>query len=304
MAIDRSNAKKWTLAAQALLGVSVLGLGAAAFLNMPGNPIDQPPTAPELPNVNSNVASSSLAAIPRGDGVGTAARLIRVANTPKSAEVPAPTPTPVDVPTPPSMGPSISYLGCVRIGTAKRGLINLDAKQKFVTLRQTVGEGANAKEVEEIEDDYIVIGGKRYERPGRTGSVLSQATRNPRGAIQPLARAGGPPTKMSAVNRNQPSDPFGSGAPQQDLMLDGFLRVPEYVNRDDAALWRRIRAELLEEGKFDPNEVGRIAAKYIEERRDNMKEEDLVLTPEQREAERRFQEMYGDIERTKKGQGE
>ena len=61
---------------------------------------------------------------------------------------------------------------------------------------------------------------------------------------------------------------------------------------------------MLESGKFEPEEVGRIAAKHLEERRQNAKEEDLVITPEQRDAERRFQEMYGDIERTKKGKEE
>ncbi len=300
--MDRSNAKKWTLVAQGLLGASVLGLGSAAFLNITGSPVAQPPENVELPHIDSGTSKDAVAPIPRGDDVGTAARLVRVANTPKSAEVPVAVETPVPVTPTPAAGPSISYLGCVHIGSSKRGLIKLDAKQKFVALKQKVGEGEHAKEVEEIEEDYIMIGGQRYERPGRAGSALSKATRTNPNAAQALSRVNST-TKISPVNRQQ-IDPFGSGAPQQDLMLDGFLRVPEYVSREDAELWRRIRAELLESGKFEPEEVGRIAAKQLDTRRETMKDEDLKITPEMRDAERRFQEMYGDIERTKKGKGE
>lgn len=301
MAMDRSNAKKWTLVAQGLLGASVLGLGSVAFLNITGTPVEHPPETTELPHIENASSSNTTAPIPRGDEVGTAARLVRVGNKPKSAEVPVAVETPVAVTPTPAAGPSISYLGCVHIGESKRGLIKLDAKQKFVAIQQKVGEGEHAKAVEEIEEDYITIGGQRYERPGRTGSALSKATRAP-SAAQALSRMS-QPTKMTSMNRQQ-MDPFGSGAPQQDLMLDGFLRVPDYVAKEDAELWRRIRAELLESGKFEPEEVGRIAAKHVEERRANMKEEDLKLTPEMRDAERRFQDMYGDIERTKKGKEE
>lgn len=301
--MDRSNAKKWTLVAQGLLGASVLGLGSAAFLNITGSPVAQPPENAELPHIETGASKDAAAPIPRGDDVGTAARLVRVANTPKSAEVPVAVETPVPVTPAPAAGPSISYLGCVHIGSSKRGLIKLDAKQKFVALKQKVGEGEHAKDVEEIEEDYIVIGGQRYERPGRTGSALSQAVaKTNTNPMQALTRVNST-SKVNAVNR-QPANPFGAGGPQQDFMIDGFLRLPDYVSREDAELWRRIRAELLESGKFEPEEVGRIAAKQLDTRRETMKEEDLKITPEMRDAERRFQEMYGDIERNKKGKGE
>jgi hypothetical protein len=57
-------------------------------------------------------------------------------------------------------------------------------------------------------------------------------------------------------------------------------------------LWRRVRAEMIEAGKYDPREIDRIAAKMIEERRGAQGEE-LEMTQELREAERRFIGEYG-----------
>gem|GEM_PF-1235862 len=296
MSMDRSSAKKWTIAAQGFLGVGVLALAGAALMTVPGGggAIEQPPAPGEvsLPSITTETGTSTAASAARADGPSTAARLQRVANHPKPAEV-APTPTtPVEI-APAATGPSISYLGCVHIGTRKRGLIGVDGRQRFVGVGDKVSELA----VEAVEETHIMIGGKRYDLPDRAGSVLSRATN----VVAPQMLRAMPaqqPTKVSAV-RGQNN--FGAAPGGQGIILDGFLRVPEYVDPQDATLWRRIRAELIESNKHGADDLNRIAAKMIDERRENSKEDDRFITPEQRAAERRHFEEFGDGSKSEKG---
>jgi hypothetical protein len=287
--MDRSSAKKWTIAAQGLAGAGALALAGAAIVSVPGGAIEQPPVpgAVVLPDITSSDPSGTDAAPTRTDGTATAARLARVANHPKRAETAAPTqPTPVEVPPPAAASPSISYLGAVTMGTRKRALLRLDGGQRFVSL----GDKVSDKPVEKIEDEFVMIGGTKYTLLERSGSRLSLASARPRpvGILQPRALS----TPQIVKPQRGDAAAFGAGMQSGNMMLDGYVQVPEFVAPEDAMLWRRVRAEMIEAGKYDPREIDRIAAKMIEERRGAQGEE-LEMTQELREAERRFIGEYG-----------
>lgn len=287
--MDRANAKKFTLAAQALAGMGALALVGAAIVAVPGGAIERPPAPGTviLPEITSAASSSQDQALARADGASTAARLARVANHPKRPDAPEPAPaTPTEVAPSPAAGPSISYLGAVTIGNRKRALLRLDGGQRFVS----VGDKVSEKEVETIEDDHVMIGGTRYDLLERTGSRLSLAsTRLPQpvGVLRPQAGT----AQIVKPVRGDPMG-FGAGSPGQPILLDGYVQVPEFVAPADAMLWRRIRAEMIADGKYDPRELDQIAAKYVEERR-GASGEDLMMSQELREAERRFIGEYG-----------
>ena len=286
--MDRANARKMTLAAQGLAGLGALALVGAAIVTVPGGAIEQPPAPGEvvLPDIASSTATSQDQPPLRVDGASTAARLARVANHPKQPDAPEPAPTtPTEVAPPPAAGPSISYLGAVAIGNRKRALLRLDGGQRFVS----VGDKVSEKQVETIEDDHVMIGGTRYDLLERSGSRLSLAsTRLPQpvGVLRPQG--------MPQVVKPARGDPmaFGAGAAGQPMLLDGYVQVPEFVAPADAMLWRRIRAEMIADGKYDPRELDQIAAKYVEERR-GASGEDLMMSQELREAERRFIGEHG-----------
>jgi hypothetical protein len=122
--------------------------------------------------------------------------------------------------------------------------------------------------------------------------VLSRATtrpgNSPATAMMPRMPQQAMPTKMMLMDRGG----LGAGAGDQGLMLDGYIRVPDYVEHEDAALWRRIRAEMLASGKHDPREIDQVAAKYLEERRGTSEGKDVDITPEMQEAERRHAQEF------------
>lgn len=287
--MDRANAKKMTLAAQGLAGLGAIALVGAAIVSVPGGAIEQPPAPGEvvLPDVASSAAGSQDQPPPRADGASTAARLARVANHPKQPDAPEPAPTtPTEVAPPPAAGPSISYLGAVTIGNRKRALLRLDGGQRFVS----VGDKVSEKEVETIENDHVMIGGARYDLLERSGSRLSLATtrgNQPVGVLRPQAG-----TPQIAKPARGDAMAFGAGAAGQPMLLDGYVQVPEFVAPADAMLWRRIRAEMIADGKYDPRELDQIAAKYVEERR-GASGEDLMMSQELRDAERRFISEHG-----------
>jgi hypothetical protein len=284
--MDRSSAKKWTIAAQALAGAGALALAGAAIVTVPGGAIERPPAPGDviIPDIASGDSAGQDAPAVRADGQATAARLARVANHPKRAEAPAQAPTaPVEVTPPPSAGASISYLGAVTMGTRKRALLRLDGGQRFVS----VGDKVSDQPVEEIHDDHVMIGGKRYDLLERTGSRLSLASARlpqPVGVLRPQ-------TQVVKPARGDPMA-FGTGAPGQPMLLDGYIQVPDFVAPADALIWRRIRAELMADGSHDPRELDQIAAKYVEERR-GASGEDLMMSQELREVERRFISEHG-----------
>src|ERR1051325_2586692 len=181
--LNRHNAASRARAAQALLGVLVVGGGAALAVGLKAGPRAEVPASGKLelpiPEVAAKAGTTRTVALDTG---GTAERLNLIINAPKAIEVP---PVAAQGEQPKLVQPTpaeLRYLGAV-MGSKNMALVSDAGKQRFVAIGDTLAGG----QVESISDSQIKIGGdspRTIELASRGGDVLTKGHR-PGGPGQP-----------------------------------------------------------------------------------------------------------------------
>jgi hypothetical protein len=263
--LNRQKAGSRTRAAQALLGVLIVGGGAAlaAGLRVGAKP-ELPPsggvTIPEEDLTPKKVASTAVAV----DSGGIAARMDLIANhpTPIPAAPPPEGPKTADGAKtdegPKPASPELRYLGAV-LGSRPMALVFDNGKQLFVGVGDAVGGGT----VESISATHLKIGGdapQTLELATKTNDILTRGNQGVRPGM-PVVNRPGQPHAPAIVKALQPPEPSESG-----LGLNGepIPPVPAYVLPSMARRYDKLREQLREKKAVGSEaELAEYAAKLL-----------------------------------------
>jgi hypothetical protein len=265
--LNRHKAASRARLAQALLGLLVVGGGAALAVGLRAGPRATSPASekPEIPVVelpNRAVTTKTVAL----DTGGLAERLSSISNAPKPVEV-TPTPTTTN-PQQQEVRPQpaeLRYLGAV-MGSHSMALVSDGGKQRFVAIGDTLAGGS----VESISDAEIKIGGnapRTIELASRSGDVLTKghAARGGGPAVPAASRPGAPNPGLAVVKQPpQAMQALMSGGGSIGLNGEEIPPIPDYIRPDQQKRYDQIREEQRSrKGAGSEAELAEFAAKLL-----------------------------------------
>jgi len=242
---DKAKAVSITRLSQVGFIVLACAAGAMAFVGLPKT---IPPTDKDFV-----VSGDTPIEAPSGpkqapmDFAGSAARLVRVANAPKTTPPPEVSDTGTPEVAPPEPGLSdVKYLGFANVGSVKMALLVVNNKQRFVR----EGQAVDTERVKHIEPDAVTLNKGESERrvplQERSAERVTRMKPGPAGDPNAMQQA-----KLSTNARIQPQPMKG---------IRGLSKMPDEFEKWPGAYQRhfsRAVNRLLEQGEF-PDEYSLI----------------------------------------------
>lgn len=262
---DKAKAVSITRLSRVGFVVLACAAGAMAFVGLPKTspPTDKDFVVSEDPAVEAS-AGPKQAPIDFG---GSAARLVRVANAPKTTPPPEVSDTGTPEVAPPEPGLSdVKYLGFANVGSAKMALLVVNNKQRFVR----EGQAVDTERVKLIEPDAVTLNKGESER--RVSLQERGAERVSR--VRPGVAGDPKDPQQARISPNAHFQPKPMGG------IRGLSKMPEEFEKWPRAYQRhfsRAVNRLLEQGEF-PDEYSLIekAKAMIEAEGFNPKDNDSI----------------------------
>jgi hypothetical protein len=286
--ISRQYAAARARTAQAVLGVLVVGGGAALAVGLRVGPrVEAVPATVTLPTVELASKTGVVTKVAL-DSSGIAERMDLVANHPIRVE--APPPDKVPPPPPPAPPAELRYLGAV-MGSRNMALISDGGKQRFVTVGDSLAGGT----IESISETEIKVGGNaprtidlanRAKDAVTKGHAPLRAAQPPQPAARPGAQPLGQASGLTVVKPTPPSPaPPTATAPGGGQNGEEVAPMPDSVRPEQSGRFEEVRSNLRQARAFgSERELADAAARIVNLEESDPKAAEQMLSKMTRKA--------------------